>query len=122
VRTKAAGFDYDYDLYVGNARQIRRIITFRLIAPGGVEVVRVTEDDLCPEEAADIREALPTLMDEGDPDAQAFMQILAQQEFERQERIAAGAERACLHCGCSESRSCSGGCIWATPNLCSRCV
>jgi hypothetical protein len=124
VRTKGAGFDYDYDydLYVGNKRQIRRIITFRLIAPGDLEVVRVTEDDLCPEEAADIREELPTLLDEDNPEALTAMQALAALEFERQARIAAGAEHSCFHCGCSESKSCSGGCFWATPNLCSRCV
>lgn len=43
-------------------------------------------------------------------------------EFHRQERIADGVEHACAVCGCSESRACSGGCVWATPNLCSRCV
>jgi hypothetical protein len=122
VRHQGAGFDYDYDLYVGNKWQVRRIITFRLIAPGDLKVVRVTEDDLCPEEAADVFEDLPALMDEGNPEAQVAMQTLASLEFERQARIAAGAERACLQCGCSESRSCSGGCIWVTQSLCSRCV
>lgn len=122
VRTKGAGFDYDYDLYMGNVRRMRRIITFRLIAPGGVEVVRVTEDDVCLEEAADIIEDLPILMDESNPEAQAAMQTLASLEFERQARIAAGAEHSCFRCGCSESKSCSGGCWWLTPNLCSRCV
>lgn len=45
------------------------------------------------------------------------------EEFEeaRQARIAAGVEMACSMCGCSDSRSCPGGCIWARPNLCSRC-
>ena len=43
-------------------------------------------------------------------------------EFQRQQRIAAGTEHACTRCGCSESRSCPGGCVWATPTLCSRCV
>ena len=28
----------------------------------------------------------------------------------------------CLSCGCSELEPCPGGCIWATENLCSRCV
>jgi hypothetical protein len=40
----------------------------------------------------------------------------------RQARIAAGLEHACACCGCSESRACPGGCVWATDNLCSRCV
>lgn len=43
-------------------------------------------------------------------------------EAERQRRIAAGAEHACAACGCSESCACPGGCVWATPTLCSRCV
>lgn len=28
----------------------------------------------------------------------------------------------CRVCGCSEFNACPGGCIWATPDLCSRCV
>lgn len=43
-------------------------------------------------------------------------------EFHRQERIAAGREHACLGCGCSESRACPGGCVWATETLCSSCA
>ena len=31
-------------------------------------------------------------------------------------------EHRCRDCGCSESRACDGGCVWATPNLCSRCA
>ena len=44
------------------------------------------------------------------------------EEATRQARIAAGVEHACAGCGCSESRSCEGGCLWATSNLCSRCL
>ncbi len=44
------------------------------------------------------------------------------EEEERQARIAAGVEHACAGCGCSESRACPGGCVWATATLCSRCV
>lgn len=44
------------------------------------------------------------------------------EESKRQARIAAGIEHQCAHCGCSESRACPGGCVWATPTLCSRCV
>jgi hypothetical protein len=29
-------------------------------------------------------------------------------------------ERRCAGCGCSESRACRGGCVWATEFLCSR--
>ena len=28
----------------------------------------------------------------------------------------------CQGCGCSELDPCPGGCVWATPELCSRCV
>jgi hypothetical protein len=27
----------------------------------------------------------------------------------------------CRGCGCSDERACPGGCVWAEPNLCSRC-
>ena len=43
-------------------------------------------------------------------------------EAERQVRIARGVEHACVGCGCSESRACDGGCVWATERLCSRCI
>ena len=36
-------------------------------------------------------------------------------------RLTAG-EMTCRVCGCSDTRSCPGGCLWAAPNLCSRCV
>ncbi|HVL65763.1 MAG TPA: hypothetical protein VM364_00745 [Vicinamibacterales bacterium] len=36
-------------------------------------------------------------------------------------RMPAG-EMTCRVCGCSDSRACRGGCLWAAPNLCSRCV
>ena len=28
----------------------------------------------------------------------------------------------CQRCGCSDLQACPGGCVWATPDLCSRCV
>lgn len=28
----------------------------------------------------------------------------------------------CAVCGCCDHNPCPGGCIWATPTLCSRCV
>ena len=31
-------------------------------------------------------------------------------------------EPRCRACGCTESHACPGGCVWATPDLCSRCV
>lgn len=55
---------------------------------------------------------------EGHLEDQAF----EREEAARQARIAAGVEHACAGCGCSESRACEGGCVWATATLCSRCV
>ncbi len=43
-------------------------------------------------------------------------------EYARQVRIDRGEEHACAGCGCSDSRPCAGGCVWATATLCSRCV
>jgi hypothetical protein len=48
--------------------------------------------------------------------------VLGHFEDKRQARIAAGLEHACTVCGCSESRACPGGCVWATERLCSRCA
>jgi hypothetical protein len=28
----------------------------------------------------------------------------------------------CRKCGCTNRQACPGGCVWATPDLCSRCV
>ncbi len=30
--------------------------------------------------------------------------------------------RACRACGCTDDRACSGGCAWADPKTCTRCV
>jgi len=43
-------------------------------------------------------------------------------ERARQARIAAGVEMQCRVCGCSDSRACDGGCVWAEPFLCSQCA
>jgi hypothetical protein len=40
----------------------------------------------------------------------------------RQKRIAEGQEHVCVVCGCSESRSCEEGCVWANETHCSRCI
>lgn len=29
---------------------------------------------------------------------------------------------SCRVCGCTQDRACAGGCVWATADLCSRCV
>jgi hypothetical protein len=31
-------------------------------------------------------------------------------------------EPACVRCGCTYTSPCPGGCVWATEDLCSRCV
>jgi hypothetical protein len=32
------------------------------------------------------------------------------------------AQGVCRVCGCTDERACPGGCVWAEPNLCSRCA
>ncbi len=124
------GFDYEEDFYVrgrGRQKQVERVIRFAAVEHGHEQLVRETRDVLCSDDVANLAESLE-LLTETDllgnphPEAAEHMQQRARLEFERQMRIAAGEERACLACGCSETRACSGGCIWATPNLCSRCV
>jgi len=119
------GFDYTEDLYItGTPRRqhVERVVRLVVLKGGAVFLDRKTTDVLCPEELADFQEILPQLMDEGDPDVERAMQERANFEYARQARIAAGDEKACAGCGCSETRACSGGCIWATRALCSRCV
>jgi hypothetical protein len=36
--------------------------------------------------------------------------------------VAAGEIMQCRVCGCTDLQACPGGCIWAAPGLCSRCV
>lgn len=38
------------------------------------------------------------------------------------DEIALVSVPACRVCGCTDALACVGGCIWAEPNLCSRCV
>jgi hypothetical protein len=119
------GFDYEEDLYVhgrGRIRQVDRVVRFVVIENGMETLIRETRDRLCEEEWIDLQADLPLLIDEGNPEANAVMEERAHKEFARQSRIAAGVEHACACCGCSESRSCSTGCLWATDTLCSRCV
>jgi|SRR5579859_333791 len=119
------GYDYEENLYISGparARLVERVVSFAFCEGGNPTVIRETADVLCPEDLAQLEEELPLLMDEGNPDANTVMQERASQECERQIRIAAGAEQACARCGCSTSRGCSGGCLWATERLCSRCI
>jgi hypothetical protein len=54
--------------------------------------------------------------------ARGYAKPTDSEELARQARIAAGEEHACAGCGCSETRACEGGCVWATETLCSRCI
>jgi hypothetical protein len=117
-----AGFDYEEDYYLWG-RRIERIVRFVAFEPGGsTSLFRETFDELCPEDMQQLKEDLPILMDRKNPVTDTVMQECARKEFARQMRIAAGEEAACNRCGCSETRSCSGGCCWATTRLCSRCI
>jgi hypothetical protein len=120
-----SGFDYEEDLYVrghGKRKRIERVVTFVAIEHGEPTLMRQTQDVLCEEETEQVVQDLPILMDEANPAARASMEECARREFARQMRIAAGQEQACASCGCSETRACSGGCVWATQRLCSRCA
>lgn len=120
-----SGFDYDEDLYIrgrGRRRHVYRLVRLVVIEGGQPTLIRETRDVLCPEELDQLAEDLPILMDEGNQAGNAIMQECARKEFARQLRIAQGTEQACGICGCSETRACSGGCIWASKTLCSRCV
>jgi hypothetical protein len=121
------GFDYDEDLYIeligrSARRRVLRVVRLVVIEGGAPVLVRETHDQLCREELAQLEDDLPILMDEGNPAAEAIMQECARKECARQLRIAAGEEQACALCGCSETRACSGNCVWATATLCSRCA
>lgn len=77
---------------------------------------------------------------ENDPDPEADLQGLIEMrpedtvEYLRLAALQAGSflqsgrvvmplgEMTCRVCGCSDERACAGGCVWAAPNLCSRCV
>ena len=116
-----AGVDYEENIYVRGTR-VERMIRLVIIEDGEPTLIRETFDVLCADEIAQLEEDLPVLMDEGNQAARAVMEECARNELSRQRRIAAGVEDACRGCGCSETRACSGGCIWATASLCSRCV
>ena len=43
-------------------------------------------------------------------------------DVEAENREAAVALDTCRVCGCTDAEACPGGCIWAEPDLCSRCA
>ena len=119
------GFDYEEDLFVdgvGRRFTVHRVTRLALIAAGEIVRERHTREQLCDGDVEALNQILPELMDEDDPDVAAAMQERARLEYQRQLRIQAGFESACAGCGCSETRSCSGGCVWATTAFCSRCI
>jgi hypothetical protein len=121
VRADGSGFDYDQDLYSYPGR-IERVVSLVVIEHGRPVLARETFDVLCPDDVADLEADLPALMDEANTEAREAMELIAREEFARQLRIARGAEAACGGCGCSETRACSGGCVWVNERRCSRCV
>ena len=125
VRRNGTGFDYEEDLYVrgkGRRQRVQRVVRLVVIENGMETLIRDTVDELCGEEVQQLLDDLPILMEEGNPAVKASMEECARKEFARQLRIARGEEIACARCGCSETRACSGGCVWARTTLCSRCV
>lgn len=69
------------------------------------------------------QEALDTLTPE---DTVAYLQLVGQEAVPRwlnaRGQISMPTEMECRVCGCTDKRGCAGGCVWAAPNLCSRCV
>lgn len=128
VRTKldpTSGFDHEENIQIrghGRSRLARRTVALAVIEGDQVALIRETVDVLSADELANLDENLEFLMDAQNPELIEMMEERGREEFARQRRIAAGREQACASCGCSESRACSGGCVWATRALCSRCL
>ncbi len=47
--------------------------------------------------------------------------VVDQEQLEDDLGLEDGGPR-CQGCGCSSTRPCLGGCVWATETLCSQCV
>jgi hypothetical protein len=117
-------FHYEEDIYVrgrGRRQRVERVITGRLVWRGE-EIVRTTREHLSIEDLVALEDELRVVLDEENPSSAEIMRERAAFELGRQLRILSGQEYACASCGCSESRACSGGCVWATKTLCSRCL
>lgn len=115
------GYDYEENLFREKGNKFVRVTTLTVHFPNGPDSTFETTDTLCDAERKELSQNLTWLMQRGNAQAEAFMKMRAEHEVERQKRIAAGAEHRCTVCGCSESRSCSGGCIWITNAICSKC-
>ena len=62
-----------------------------------------------------------------DPDLDAIDAVLEQAAADRPTILPGGkfiytARGTCRVCGCTDEHACPGGCVWAEPNLCSRCA
>jgi hypothetical protein len=133
-----SGFDYEEDLYIvgrNKKRRVERIVTLMMLDAGERPILeRATFDVVSAEEIPALEQLLSFVMRDPeitrldsvlDPDAPTVQEVMEERgraELARQIRIAAGEEAACASCGCSTSRACSGGCLWATKTLCSRCI
>ena len=119
------GFDYDEDICVrggGRNRIAERTVTLAAVRDGAIEFTRETTDILSDDEFLELEANIGFFMNEHDPEVIELMEARGRREYARQMRIVAGTEIACANCGCSDSRACSGGCVWATKALCSRCL
>src|ERR1700694_620630 len=67
------GFDYDEDLYLRGGR-VERVIRLVAIEGEAPVLIRETRDVLCPAELSNLEEALPMLMEEGNPEAEEAME------------------------------------------------
>lgn len=52
----------------------------------------------------------------------AALMVLDKLEQDLRAALAEAATWTCRVCGCTNARPCEGGCSWAQPNLCDRCV
>jgi hypothetical protein len=122
-RPDGSGYDYEENVFIPDGNPWHgghRVLSLLMLSPDGTETLRETREHV--DLDFDSLQDLGRMTAEGDLEAQEVMQDLAEQEYKRQTRIAAGIEHACAGCGCSESRACPGGCVWATRTLCSRCA
>ena len=57
-----------------------------------------------------------------EPYAQEVFEVIKEGEIHKENAVFDEELRFCKVCGCSQDRSCPGGCYWVTDDLCSNCV